>query len=179
MALSYTAACKEHAPQPGVVLSEEWISKVKADPPGPETQIPPIQYQATNRYVLFDVEMKDPIYTSKPHNPINLLVDEKDENGETVTTFAGREYYWNNQLRKQALEEGLDKFVPQILYLVRPETAFTSCLHFLAKQLGGIDGFLRQRLFIASNGQLLDVTAVWTRIEMCRDFFAKTSLTFF
>ena len=126
MALSYTAACKEHAPQPGVVLSEEWISKVKANLPGPETRIPPIQYQATNRQVVFSVGMKDTQSTSKSLSSLNLLAAEKDENGETVTTFAGREYYWNNQLRKQALEEGLDKFVPQILYLVRPETAFMS-----------------------------------------------------
>ena len=137
MALSYTAACKEHARQSGVVLSEDWILKVMPTPPGPVTQFAPLQYQATNRQVVFSVDMKDTHSTSKSLSSLNLLAAEKDENGETVTTFAGREYYWNNQLRKQALEEGLDKFVPQILYLVRPETAFTSCLHFLAKQLGG------------------------------------------
>ena len=135
-------------------------------PPGPVTQYVPLQYQATNRQVVFSVDMKDTQSTSKSLSSLNLLAAEKDENGETVTTFAGREYYWNNQLRKQALEEGLDKFVPQILYLVRPETAFTSCLHFLAKQLGGVDGYMSQREFIHRNLQLLDLMKpFWSRVQ--------------
>ena len=50
--------------------------------------------------------------------------------------FAGKELMWSNKLRLKVIEEGIHMYVPQVLYLVRPETAYTACLHYLARQLG-------------------------------------------
>ena len=50
-----------------------------------------------------------------------------------------KELVWSNQLRAKALAEGLHNHVPKQLYLLRPETAYNACLHFLAKELGGAE----------------------------------------
>ena len=95
-----------------------------------------------------------------------LLNREQNDDGEIIITFAGREYYWNNQLRRTALEQGLDKYVPQVLYLVRPETAYISCLHFLARELGGIEEFRSQREFIFRNSGLQTLMGrFWSRVQ--------------
>jgi len=41
--------------------------------------------------------------------------------------------------------------VPKVLYLLRPETAYNACLHFLARELGGADTYLDQRQFLFNN----------------------------
>ena len=87
------------------------------------------------------------------------------EEGVTISHFLTRERFWNNEIRKIALEVGLEHFVPRILYLLRPETAMTSCLHFLAKELGGVMDFEQQRDFIFNNPGLMMLTKpFWKKV---------------
>ena len=95
------------------------------------------------------------------------LLDESQEDGQSIFTFARQELSWNNKWRVRVIEEGLDKFVPQVLYLVRPETAYISCLHFLAKELGGMDTYGHQRSFIFRNPGLLTLMGrFWARFQV-------------
>ena len=89
-----------------------------------------------------------------------------DGNGETFLSFTGVEVLWSNRLRCIAIADGIDRFVPQILYLIRPETAFTSCLHYLARQLGGIEGYDNQRHFIIRNPGLTTLMPkFWQKVQ--------------
>ena len=45
-----------------------------------------------------------------------------------------KELVWSNQLRAKALTGGIQNYVQKVLYLLRPETAYNACLHFLAKE---------------------------------------------
>ena len=95
-----------------------------------------------------------------------LLTKTRDDDGNISFEFAGEEIFWNNKLRCSFITNGLDKFVPQVLYLIRPETAFTSCLHFLAKQLGGVQEYQEQRNFIFRNPGLVNLmTPFWLRVQ--------------
>ena len=95
-----------------------------------------------------------------------LLVASKDDEGMETFTFAGAEVFWNNKLRCSIIANGLDKYVPQVLYLIRPETAFTSCLHFLARELGGMKSYEEQRGFIFCNpGIVTLMTPFWLRVQ--------------
>ena len=53
-----------------------------------------------------------------------------------VATFTAGETFWSNKMRKKALMEGVQNYIPKALYLMRPETAYVACMHFLAKDLG-------------------------------------------
>ena len=117
MALTFYQGYQPIPPDPEFVLPEEWVSKYLKST---ETQCNLIiQYKHTSRQALALVDMKDSTQAEIDKSPPLLLLNkEQDENGEPITTFAGREFYWNNQIRKVAIEHGLDKHVPQILYLV-------------------------------------------------------------
>ena len=165
MALTYSQGYKPIPPDPGFILPNEWVSKYlksTEDPVGPI-----IEFKHTTRKALAWVDMEDSTQTQiEKSPPILLLKEEQDEDGEPIITFAGREWYWNNQLRKVAIEQGLDKHVPQVLYLVRPETAYISCLHFLARELGGIEKFKDQREFIIHNSGLQTLMVrFWARVQ--------------
>ena len=99
-----------------------------------------------------------------PHQPEG----EEDASKESKTqfVFAGTERHWNNEIRKLVITEGLEHFVPQILYLMRPETAYVSCLHYLAKELGGHSDYDHQRNFIFKNpGIQTLMTKFWDRVQ--------------
>ena len=165
MAITFYQGYQPIPPDPEFVLPEEWVSKYLKST---ETQCNLIiQYKHTSRQALALVDMKDSIQAEIDKSPPLLLLNkEQDENDEPITTFAGREFYWNNQIRKVAIEHGLDKHVPQILYLVRPETAYISCLHFLARELGGIDNLMDQRKFIIHNSGLQTLMVrFWARVQ--------------
>ena len=125
-------------------------------------------YLHTNRRAIAFVDMENSTQAADAATSPGpfLLNKEQTDDGEIIITFAGREYYWNNELRRTALEQGLDKYVPQVLYLVRPETAYISCLHFLARELGGIEEFRSQREFIFRNSGLQTLMGrFWSRVQ--------------
>ena len=166
MALTYIATCKSHTPQSGVTLSGDWVSKVLQDFENPHDLT--FDYLHTNRKAIAFVDMENSTTQAAAEasqGPL-LLNREQNDDGEIIITFAGREYYWNNQLRREAVAQGLDKYVPQVLYLVRPETAYISCLHFLARELGGINGIENQREFIFRNSGLRTLmVGFWRRVQ--------------
>ena len=78
--------------------------------------------------------------------------DPDDTESEQVTvSLDTKELFWSNHLRAKALTSGIQNYVPKVLYLLRPETAYNACLHFLAKELGGADTYLDQRQFLFNN----------------------------
>ena len=150
MALTYSQGYEPIPPDPAFILPKGWVSQYLKCTDNPVRPI--IEYKHTTRKAFAWVDMDGSIQAEIKQFPPHLLLEqEQDEDGEIISTFAGREFYWNNQIRKVAIEQGLDKHVPQVLYLVRPETAYISCLHFLARELGGIDNFRDQRKFIIHN----------------------------
>ena len=81
-------------------------------------------------------------------------------------TFNGQELFWSNQIRLAALQDGLEHYVPQVLYLLRPETAYISALHFLAKELGGCTEYMDQRRFIFQNKGITNLLKnFWKKIQ--------------
>ena len=165
MALTYSQGYKPLPTDSGFVLPEEWVTKYLKSTENPVSPI--IEYKHSTRKALAWVDMEGSIQAEIEKSPPLLLLDKgQDEDGEPISTFAGREFYWNNQIRKVAIEQGLDKHVPQVLYLVRPETAYISCLHFLARELGGIENLKQQRQFIINNSGLQTLmVGFWTRVQ--------------
>ena len=85
---------------------------------------------------------------------------------ESQAVFNGQELFWSNQVRLAALQDGLEHYVPQILYLLRPETAYISALHFLAKELGGCTDYLEQRRFIFQNTGITNLLKTfWKKVQ--------------
>ena len=134
---------------PGLRLSGQWIQDVKGNP-GLS-----LEYRHTMRKAPVIVDCSGSTKATAELAPDCDLLNESQEDGQIVFTFAGKELTWNNRWRLRVIEEGLDKFVPQVLYLVRPETAYISCLHFLARELGGMETLGDQRNFIFRNPGLL------------------------
>ena len=80
--------------------------------------------------------------------------------------FLGKEIMWSNKLRLSVIADGIHMYVPQVLYLVRPETAYTACLHYLAEHLGGAEGYLAQRSFIFQNpGITTLMKSFWNKVQ--------------
>ena len=78
--------------------------------------------------------------------------DPDDTESEQVTvSLDTKELFWSNHLRAKALTSGIQNYVPKVLYLLRPETAYNACLHFLAKELGGAATYSDQRQFLFNN----------------------------
>jgi hypothetical protein len=95
-----------------------------------------------------------------------LLAMGKTSEDTQVPIFDGKELFWSNKMRSKYIKDGLHRRVPQVLYLVRPETAFIGCLHFLAKELGGCDRYMEQRRFIMQNTGLIKLMKkFWTRVQ--------------
>ena len=120
---------KSHVGHPDLVVSGQWIQTIQ------ETPDLVLEYRHTVRKVPVLVDCSD------PRSDRDLLDETQNEDGQVVYTFAGEELLWNNKWRRHVIEEGLDKFVPQVLYLVR------ICLHFMPPFLGkaiGRHGNLRR-----------------------------------
>ena len=137
---------KSHVEHPDLVVSGQWIQTIQ------ETPELVLEYRHTVRKAPVLVDCGESTRASAQTESNRDLLDEtQNEDGQVVYTFAGEELLWNNKWRRHVIEEGLDKFVPQVLYLVRPETAYISCLHFLARELGGMETYPDQRSFIFRN----------------------------
>ena len=95
MALTYSQGYKPLPTDSGFVLPEEWVTKYLKSTENPVSPI--IEYKHSTRKALAWVDMKDSIQAEIEKSPPLLLLDkDQDENGEPITTFAGREFYWNN-----------------------------------------------------------------------------------
>ena len=141
-------------------MSGEWIQEVKGNPSLS------LEYRHTQRVTPVIVDCSGSTRATALLLANCNLLDETQEDGQPVFTFAGQEGFWNNKWRARAIEEGLHKFVPQVLYLVRPETAYISCLHFLAKELGGMENHADQRNFIFRNPGLQSLMGpFWARFQ--------------
>ena len=125
-----------------------------------------ICYTHTTRTVPAIVDLENSTKARAIAREFPLLQGTRDDEGEESFMFAGAEVFWNNKLRCSYIANGLDKYVPQVLYLIRPETAFTSCLHFLARELGGAQTYEDQRHFIFCNPGLVTLmTPFWQRVQ--------------
>ena len=149
-------------PRPGISLEGDWNEKLQR-----QTDFV-VTYPHTTRSAPIMVDFQGSTEQSALHKKGFTLFEVKpaeNEDDEYLSFFLSQERYWNNEVRKLALEEGIHHFVPKVLYLLRPETALTSCLHFLAKELGGFTDFEHQRDFIFSNPGLMGVTKkFWSKI---------------
>ena len=156
-------------PRTDVTAEGPWIDQWYTDkplPPFDEKGDFKLTYSATCREPLIWV------YT-KQSNPAALkgvtgmdLLKWHDTGQESVRIFAGKELFWNNQVRKMALMEGVENHLPKIFYLIRPETAYTSALHFLARELGGCDTWERQQNWIVANPPVHGLlTKFWSRLQ--------------
>ena len=147
------------SPKPDVSLDEVWTETV-----GATTDLV-VTYECTSRVAPLLVDFKGSTKESALHMDGNTLLQVAHEEGTNLSRFLTKERFWNNEVRKLALETGLEHFVPKILYLLRPETALTSSLHFLARELGGMTDFEHQRHFIFNNEGLLGLLKpFWTRV---------------
>ena len=160
------------SPKPNVLVDADWVDKVTQ-----EVELAAEYMHSVRTFpVILDAEgsTKESALAMRGYELIETGLETKtetiEEDGEprvqTGFRFAGPEVRWNNEVRKMVITEGLEHFVPQILYLLRPETAYISCLHFLAQELGGQMDFERQRLFIFKNpGIQTLMTKFWTKMQ--------------
>ena len=97
-------------------------------------------------------------------NPTVLTWDRREK--EHTAQFTGAELFWSNKIRRMALIEGIHNYVPKALYLMRPETAYAACIHYLAKEIGGAKAYMQQRQFIFNNpGITLYMEKFWTKLQ--------------
>ena len=146
-------------PKPLASLDEQWTGKME------EPAELAITYEYTTRSAPLLVDFQGSTKESALHKNGYTLLETVDEDGITLNRFLTTERFWNNEVRRAAMETGLEHFVPKILFLLRPETAITSCLHFLAKELGGMTDFEHQRDFIFNNPGLMSLTEpFWKKV---------------
>ena len=119
------------------------------------SRVPEVRYRTktSNKTVLKDAKGFD-------------LLKTLDTGQDTTHVFAGKELYWSNKLRQTALAKGVEKHLPKIFYLIRPETAYTSALHFLARELGGCESFEKEQNWISMNQQLhCLLKTFWSQVQ--------------
>ena len=112
-----------------------------------------IEYQHSIRAVSILLETEGS-KKKAPNKESKFLkrTDPDDTESEQVTvSLDTKELFWSNHLRAKALTSGIQNYVPKVLYLLRPETAYNACLHFLAKELGGAATYSDQRQFLFNN----------------------------
>ena len=147
---------------PGIHLEGDWNGKLQAPADFG------VAYPHSGRSASLLVDFQGSTEMSALHKSGFTLFDIRTVEGEeeeSTSYFLTQERFWNNKTRKLAMEEGLHHFVPRVLYLLRPETALTSCLHFLAKELGGFTDFEHQRDFIFNNPGLMKMTKTfWSKV---------------
>ena len=156
MTLLLTGVTK-HSDEVHVFQDEDWVHQVQGDTPLAVT------YAHTTRRtpVVIDT-LRSKCETERGKNNAKLLASLKNGGFK----FLGKELMWSNKLRLTVIADGIHMYIPQVLYLVRPETAFTGCLHYLAQQLGGAEGYIAQRSFIFQNpGITTLMKKFWTKVQ--------------
>ena len=146
-----------HSEKDLVFEDEEWVRQVQED------VLLVVTYAHTTRRtpVIIDT-LSSKHDTERGKNNSKLLAPVKG--GEFK--FLGKELLWSNKLRLAVIADGIHRYVPQVLYLVRPETAFTGCLHYLARHLGGAEGYIAERSFIFQNpGITTLMKKFWSKVQ--------------
>ena len=143
-----------------------WESK-NPPPPFDESGKLRLTYSATTRQpkIFAEITQSNAVILKDHAQDLGLL-RWHDTGQEKVRIFAGRELYWSNQMRQLALVEGVEKHLPKIFYLIRPETAYTSALHFLARELGGCDDIEKEHRWLVCNPNVhCLLTKFWSRLQ--------------
>ena len=164
---------KASAPKPNVLVDADWARQVSQ-----EAELNNNEYRHSIRIfpAILDAEgsTRESARAMAGFEFIERVPEEKAETdeaeeetpGDPMFTFAGREIRWNNEIRRMVITEGLEHYVPQVLYLLRPETAYISCLHFIAQELGGQREFEHQRSFIFKNpGIRTLMVRFWDKVQ--------------
>ena len=138
---------------------EEWMNRIRQPA---DTKI---CYRNTAREFHLLADTEDSNAQGSVNQPeINLL--ESDGEGEQIEVrFAQKELHWGNKLRFAALKEGLEWHIPVAIYLLRPETAFTGVLHFLAQELAGLKDYYEQRMFIFQNTGMIHLLGDFWKVH--------------
>ena len=146
-----------------VPVEGPWVETVQTSKQNPLT----VTYVHTIRKALAMIDTSfSTLHDSQQETDLTLLVDTEDYDGDKATVFRGEETLWNNKLRLKALQDGLENHLPVVLYLLRPETAYSGALHFLAHSLGGANSYEAQRKFIFQNTGLMTLLGpFWKRLQ--------------
>ena len=156
MTLLLTGTTK-HSDKDYVFEEEEWVHQVQED-----TQLAVTYAHTTRRTPVIIDTLSSKRETERGKNNAKLLAPVKNGGFK----FLGKELLWSNKLRLTVIANGIHMYVPQVLYLVRPETAYTGCLHYLAQQLGGAEGYIAQRSFIFQNpGISILMKKFWSKVQ--------------
>ena len=146
-----------HSDKDYVFEEEEWVHHVQED-----TQLAVTYAHTTRRTPVIIDTLSSKRETERGKNNAKLLAPVKNGGFK----FLGKELLWSNKLRLTVIANGIHMYVPQVLYLVRPETAYTGCLHYLAQQLGGAEGYIAQRSFIFQNpGITTLMKKFWSKVQ--------------
>ena len=126
-----------------------------------------ITYTHTNRIVYTIIDFPNSKADTEAQNTdFKIFTQTQQDQDEYTYAFAGPELMWNNKFRLHALKNGIENFLPQILYIMRPETAYTAALHYVAREIGGVEGYLDQRKFIFQNPGIRNIlTHFWEKIQ--------------
>ena len=146
-----------------VPVEGPWVETLHTSKQNPLT----VTYVHTIRKALAMIDTSfSTLHDSQQETDLTLLEDIEDYDGDTSTVFKGEQTLWNNNLRLIALQDGLENHLPVVLYLLRPETAFSGALHFLAHSLGGANSYEAQRKFIFQNTGLMTLLEpFWKRLQ--------------
>ena len=146
-----------------VPVEGPWVEALHTSKQNPLT----VTYVHTIRKALAMIDTSfSTLHDSQQETDLTLLEDIEDYDGDTSTVFKGEQTLWNNNLRLIALQDGLENHLPVVLYLLRPETAFSGALHFLAHSLGGANSYEAQRKFIFQNTGLMTLLEpFWKRLQ--------------
>ena len=146
-----------HSEKDYVFQEEEWVHQVQED-----TDLVVTYAHTTRRTPVIIDTLRSARDTERGKNNAKLLAPVKNGGFK----FLGKEQLWSNQLRLTVIANGIHMYIPQVLYLVRPETAFTGCLHYLAQHLGGAEGYIAQRSFIFQNpGITTLMKKFWSKVQ--------------
>ena len=146
-----------HSDKDYVFQEEEWVHQVQED-----TDLVVTYAHTTRRTPVIIDTLRSKRDTERGKNNAKLLAPVKNGGFK----FLGKELQWSNQLRLTVIANGIHMYIPQVLYLVRPETAFTGCLHYLAQHLGGAEGYIAQRSFIFQNpGITTLMKKFWSKVQ--------------
>ena len=146
-----------------VPVQGPWVKEVQKSKTNPLT----VTYVHTIRKALAIIDTSfSTLHDSQQESDLKLLEDIEDYDGDPITVFRGDQTIWNHRFRFRAIQDGLENHLPVVLYLLRPETAFSGALHFLAHSLGGANSYEAQRKFIFQNTGLMTLLEpFWKRLQ--------------
>ena len=127
-----------------------------------------LTYKHTTRTVTMTVDYNDANLEeeSKKNDLPIIKVTKAEDDGADSYTLIGDELMWNNRFRARALADGIANFIPHIVYAMRPETAYAAALHYIAREIGGLDEYPDQQRFILQNPGINHLLVdFWDRVQ--------------